>query len=102
MRSSPMPTTNSQPGKNQVQSIAYSKDKGRTWTEYSGNPVLLPTANADFRDPKVFWHEPSSKWIMSLGVQERVEFYTSPNLERIGHMPAPSGQEAAGSHQGNI
>jgi len=87
------------PGKNQVQSIAYSKDKGRTWTEYSGNPVLLPTANADFRDPKVFWHEPTSKWIMSLAVQDRVEFYTSPNLKNWTYASS-FGQDAVGSHKG--
>lgn len=35
----------------------------------------------DFRDPKVFWHDESSMWIMVLAVRERVEFYTSPNLK---------------------
>ncbi|MFD1904956.1 hypothetical protein ACFSQ7_14360 [Paenibacillus rhizoplanae] len=43
-----------QPGKPQVQSIAYSRDKGRTWTKYEGNPVLFPETTLDFRDPKVF------------------------------------------------
>jgi sucrose-6-phosphate hydrolase SacC (GH32 family) len=35
------------------------------------------------RDPKVFWHEPSQKWVMVLWVQEkpgRVRFFTSKNL----------------------
>ncbi|SHH28438.1 glycoside hydrolase family 32 protein [Clostridium grantii] len=68
------------PGMDQAQSIAYSKDKGRTWTMYENNPVLLPTNTTDFRDPKVFWHEETCKWIMPLAVQDRVEIYTSPNL----------------------
>ncbi|MGD8357813.1 MAG: glycoside hydrolase family 32 protein, partial [Lysobacterales bacterium] len=42
----------------EYQGIAYSNDRGRTWTKYKGNPVL-PNENKqkDFRDPKVFWHE---------------------------------------------
>ena len=38
----------------QEQHIAYSLDKGRTWTKYAGNPVL-DIHKKDFRDPKVFW-----------------------------------------------
>ena len=40
----------------QYQSIAYSNDKGRTWTKYAGNPVI-PNSDSikDFRDPKVIW-----------------------------------------------
>jgi len=29
-----------QPDSDQAQSIAYSLDRGRTWTKYAGNPVL--------------------------------------------------------------
>ena len=46
----------------QSQSIAYSTDKGRTWTKYEGNPVIPNPGLKDFRDPKVFWHE-SSKFL---------------------------------------
>ena len=35
----------------QNQHIAYSNDKGRTWTKYAGNPVLDIGAK-DFRDPE--------------------------------------------------
>ncbi|MGG4186508.1 hypothetical protein ABEW24_24540 [Paenibacillus jamilae] len=35
----------------------------------------------DFRDPKVFWYDESSMWVMVLAVRDRVEFYTSPNLK---------------------
>ena len=42
----------------QNQNIAYSNDRGRTWTKYAGNPVL-DIGEKDFRDPKVSWHEAS-------------------------------------------
>ena len=44
----------------QRQSIAYSTDKGRTWTMFEGNPVLSDEAITDFRDPKVFWYDPDN------------------------------------------
>ncbi len=65
----------------QVQSIAYSLDKGRTWTKYEGNPVLPNPGIRDFRDPKVIWHGSSGKWIMTLAVKDRVSFYSSHNLK---------------------
>jgi fructan beta-fructosidase len=64
----------------QSQGIAYSIDKGRTWTKYSGNPVLKSPGIRDFRDPKVFWHTETNKWIMILAVQDRIHLYSSPNL----------------------
>ena len=64
----------------QNQSIAYSLDEGKTWTKYAGNPVLKTPNIKDFRDPKVIWHAPTQKWIMSLAVADHVEFYSSPNL----------------------
>lgn len=65
----------------QDQRIAYSLDKGRTWTPYVGNPVLNLN-NDDFRDPKVIWHEASEQWVMvvALASQRKIRFYTSPNL----------------------
>ena len=50
----------------QTQSLAYSRDKGRTWSKYEGNPVLKREGWPDFRDPKVFWHEQTRQWIMVL------------------------------------
>jgi len=64
----------------QTQGIAYSTDRGRTWTKYEKNPVLPNPGIPDFRDPKVFWHEPSQQWIMTLAVDDHIRFYTSPNL----------------------
>ena len=67
-------------GAAQTQSIAYSTDGGLTFTKYAGNPVI--TFNApDFRDPKVFWHEPTGKWVVVLAVGQEVQFYSSKNLK---------------------
>ncbi len=66
----------------QIQSIAYSLDKGRNWTKYRGNPVLPnDTGIRDFRDPKIVRHEDSGRWIMALAVYDRVQFYGSENLK---------------------
>ena len=64
----------------QMQSIAYSTDNGRTFKKYAGNPVLTGDV-ADFRDPKVSWHEGTRKWIMALAVGQEIRFYSSPNLK---------------------
>ena len=68
-------------GKVQSQSIAYSTDKGRTFTKYSANPALANPGIADFRDPKVFWHNESNQWIMSLATNQTISFYGSANLK---------------------
>lgn len=65
----------------QRQSLAYSSDNGRTWVKYSHNPVLVNEEKIDFRDPKVFWHEQTNKWIMVLAAGDCIEFYSSPNLK---------------------
>jgi fructan beta-fructosidase len=64
----------------QYQSIAYSLDKGRSWTKYPGNPVLPNPGIRDFRDPKVSWYEQEQKWIMVLAAYDRIMFYSSPDL----------------------
>ncbi|PTN10531.1 fructan beta-fructosidase [Mangrovibacterium marinum] len=64
----------------QYQGVAYSIDKGRSWTKYEHNPVLPNPGIRDFRDPKVFWHEASESWMMILAVQNHVSIYSSPNL----------------------
>lgn len=60
-----------------------------TWTTYDvGNPVILdpPTEYADqileFRDPGVFWHDTSGKWIavVALSKLHKLLIYTSKNL----------------------
>lgn len=68
----------------QNQSLAYSTDKGRTWSKYEGNPVLNSPGIRDFRDPKVsqITQEDGSKnWVMTLAVSDHIRFYTSPDLK---------------------
>lgn len=67
-------------GSRQVQSMAYSTDNGRTFKKYDRNPILTSTAR-DFRDPKVFWHADTKKWIMVLAVGQEMQIYSSPNLK---------------------
>ncbi len=65
----------------QTQGIAYSIDRGRNWSKYSGNPVIPNPGIRDFRDPKVSWNEDSQKWIMILAVKDHVEIYASDDLK---------------------
>ncbi|GAA4397582.1 levanase [Nibrella viscosa] len=74
--------TGHQEGLNQSQHLAFSLDKGRTWTKYAGNPVI-DLKQKDFRDPKVFWHEPTKRWIMAvvLPKENKLLIYGSRNLK---------------------
>ncbi len=71
----------------QQQSIAYSIDGGKTFTRYTGNPVIKNNDD-NLRDPKVFWHEGSKQWVMALakGWARGVEFYGSTNLTNWNHL----------------
>lgn len=64
------------------QFIAYSNDGGMTLTDYSGNPVI-DLHKRDFRDPNVFWHRPSGKWVMVVALPRdyTVRFYGSSDLK---------------------
>ena len=65
----------------ETQGIAYSLDKGMTWTKFEHNPVLKNPGMRDFRDPKVFWHEQSEKWVLTLAAGDHIELYDSPDLK---------------------
>jgi len=63
------------------QSIAYSNDRGRTFTPYEGNPVL-PYIGYTNRDPKVIWYEPTGNWVIVLYMQKgAMAFFTSHDLK---------------------
>lgn len=67
----------------QIQCMAYSKDNGRSFTKYKGNPVLTPFDGLkDFRDPKVFWYEPAKSWYMIVSADKNMRFYKSKNLKK--------------------
>ncbi|MFF8600020.1 GH32 C-terminal domain-containing protein [Streptomyces sp. NPDC015232] len=74
-------------GGRQAQSLAYSTDRGRTWTKYAGNPVL-DIGSTEFRDPKVQWYAPTRSWLMtvSLSAEHKVRFYSSKDLKRWTHL----------------
>jgi beta-fructofuranosidase/levanase len=67
----------------QDQRIAYSNDEGETWINYSQNPVINSNNNNNFRDPKVFWHQETQKWIMAVSIPDyrNILFYSSSNLK---------------------
>src|SRR4051812_26926565 len=52
-------------GVRQVQCLAFSEDRGRTFTRYAGNPVL-DIGSTDFRDPKVFAYD--GGWVMAVAL----------------------------------
>lgn len=60
--------------------IAYSRDGGDTWTKYENNPILEDKALRDFRDPKIFRHEGSGRWIVVVTVGNALRFYSSADL----------------------
>jgi sucrose-6-phosphate hydrolase SacC (GH32 family) len=84
---------------NQSQALAYSLDQGRTFTFYPGNPVI-DIGSSQFRDPKVFWHEPTKRWVMVVAMPDdhQVVIYGSRDLKqwdllsKWGPLPPVGGQ----------
>ena len=62
--------------------IAYSNDRGRTWSEYQGNPVVKHAG----RDPKLIWFAPARHWVMAVydetGGRQGIAFHTSTDLKQ--------------------
>ena len=68
-------------GMHQTQSMAVSKDGGRTFEKYSGNPVLTTSDVPDFRDPKAFWNEDIKAWNLILAAGQEMRIYSSKDLK---------------------
>ena len=68
-------------GHHQTQSMAVSKDGGRTFMKYSGNPVLTTSDIPDFRDPKAFWNEDIKAWNLILAAGQEMRIYSSKDLK---------------------
>ena len=63
------------------QCIAFSLDHGRTFTKFTGNPVL-PHIVAENRDPKLVWFEPTHEWTLALYLDgEDFALFTSTDLK---------------------
>jgi fructan beta-fructosidase len=79
----------------QTQNIAFSNDRGRTWTKFAGNPVI-DLNSPEFRDPKVWWHEPGKQWVMVVARpdQRKVLFFGSPDLKTWQQLGEFGGQGA--------
>jgi fructan beta-fructosidase len=78
----------------QAQSLAFSLDDGETWRQYAENPVIENPGLRDFRDPKVYWHTDSERWVLVLAANDCIEFYRSHNLidwEHVSRMSKPLG-----------
>lgn len=65
----------------QSQYVAYSNDRGRTWTVHG---EVLSVGSPEFRDPKVFWHAPTKRWVMVavMALENRAVLFTSPDLKQ--------------------
>lgn len=69
-----------------TQCIAFSNDRGRTWTKYAGNPVL-PHIVGGNRDPKVLWYAPQEQWVMALYLDgNEFGLFSSKDLKRWERM----------------
>ena len=67
----------------QVQCLAYSLDKGRTWKKYDNNPIIdtaMKGGTWHNRDPKVFWYAPGKHWVMVLHEKDGHSIYNSVDL----------------------
>jgi fructan beta-fructosidase len=65
----------------EAQGLSVSQDH-QTFVYYDQNPVL-DIDQPVFRDPTVFFHEPTQRWIMAITLSElhRIQFYASDNLK---------------------
>jgi fructan beta-fructosidase len=69
-----------------TQGLAFSNDRGRTWTKYQNNPVLAHIRGEN-RDPKVIWYAPEKKWIMALYLDRNdYALFSSPDLKQWERM----------------
>lgn len=54
-----------------------------TGTDDNISYPVLDLWSTEFRDPTVFWHEPTQKWVMVVAkaLEKKIKFYTSPDLK---------------------
>lgn len=68
--------------KKQSQSIAFSRDEGKTFQYYDLNPVI-DTWSTEFRDPTVIWDNHTGRWVMVVAkaLEKKIAFYGSEDLK---------------------
>jgi sucrose-6-phosphate hydrolase SacC (GH32 family) len=57
--------------------MSFPQDVRRTAEGAENDP---DPGSRDFRDPKVFWHEATGRWILVLAAGDRVQFFASADL----------------------
>lgn len=67
-------------GRAQTQSMAVSTDNGMTFTKYADNPVLVSNI-PDFRDPHIFWHAATGRWILIVSEKQHMKIFSSKDLK---------------------
>lgn len=78
----------------QVQCLAWSLNCGYSFVKYDGNPIIDSKdkwESGDTRDPKVFWYEPTKKWVMVLYEKDGQSIYNSDNLKEWTYKSHTSG-----------
>jgi fructan beta-fructosidase len=65
------------------ESLAYSSDRGKTWTYYAGNPIIKHSG----RDPKLMWYAPGKHWVIAVfddraPYGQNIAIYTSKDLKQ--------------------
>lgn len=79
----------------QAQYLATSLDRGRTWQDYSEDPVL-DISSTDFRDPNVFWYKDEWRMVVALPTERKVQFYSSQDLKSWTYLSEFGPQGAVG------
>ena len=64
------------------EALAYSTDRGKTWTYWSGNPIIRHRG----RDPNLTWYEPGKHWVIAVYDEDpklgrNIAFYISKDLK---------------------
>lgn len=59
--------------------LAWSNDGGKSWHDFEANPVANPTRDYNPRDPSVFFHAPTRRWILAI-YENGTTFYGSQDL----------------------
>ncbi len=67
-------------GRAQKQSMAVSTDNGMTFVKHADNPVLVSSI-PDFRDPHIFWHAATGRWILIVSEKQHMKFFSSTDLK---------------------